>query len=150
MRTRPQNPNRRAQKGQTLVESALVLVSLLAMLLFLLDTSRYLFLSQYLDERASATARLAAMRGWTQSDVQNYFCYNRIDEPAGARRRGWMGIEPRQVSLAAIGDPASPEYRIKVTVSKVPAVLFTPFLAGAHTLPEVSVETPAQSMGSRN
>jgi Flp pilus assembly protein TadG len=68
------------QRGQAMVESALILLSLLMMILFILDMGRVLFLQQFITERARATARAASVNNWDEWKVRGYYSGPRISD----------------------------------------------------------------------
>ncbi|MBL0156812.1 MAG: hypothetical protein IPP47_06865 [Bryobacterales bacterium] len=141
-----------------MVESALVLMGLLMMVL-ILDMGRVLFLQQFITERARATARAAPVNDWDEWKVRGFFCYNNPDthftddddeHSFHNTTPGLLGIKPLQVSYAVLGSSNTPNYRVRVTVSNVRALMFLPYYAKSFILPPVSFEFPAQSMGASN
>ncbi|MBI5086225.1 MAG: pilus assembly protein [Acidobacteria bacterium] len=146
------DPRRRSgQSGQGMVESALVLLSLLAMILFILDMGRILLLGQYVTERARETARTAVVNDWTESQVQNYLVYKKLHAPdENSLKPGFMGLLPSQVTYSKLGTLKTGDYRIQIQVTGIQAVMFIPFIAGKYKFPTVTVTYPAQSMGATN
>lgn len=152
---RPVVRRTRREKGATLVESALVLTTLLAMTTFIMDMGRIMLMEQFATSRAQATVRQAAVNNWTATDVQNYFAYNSTTSPATGQNEsgptsGMMGLLPSQVSYSTVGTAGTPDYRLKVTVSGIQAFTWIPFMAGRYTLPTIVATTPAQSLGATN
>ena len=143
---------RRAQeRGQTLVESALVLLSLLVMILFVLDMGRVMLLGQYVTERARITARSATVNNWSQSQVQNFLVYGKTQAPDdNSTKPGFMGLLPSQVAYTVLGTQRNGDLRVQVKVTGIQAVMFVPWLASRYTFPPVTVELPAQSLGATN
>lgn len=142
-----------------MLESALILLSLLMMILFILDMGRILFLEQYLTERTRATARAASVNNWDEWNVRAYFCYNTPEyhftddsdqSSAHNTTPGLMGIRPLNIGYTVLGNPNTPNYRVRVTVSNVSALLLIPFYAKTFVLAPISFEFPAQSMGATN
>ncbi|MBI5281525.1 MAG: pilus assembly protein [Candidatus Solibacter usitatus] len=146
------SPRRRlGQSGQGMVESALVLLSLLAMILFILDMGRILLLGQYVTERARETARAAVVNDWTESQVKNYLVYRKTQAPDdSALKPGFLGLLTSQVSYAKLGSIKTGDYRVQIQVSGIQAVMFIPYIAGKYKFPTVTVNFPAQSMGATN
>ena len=134
------------EKGAAMVEGALVMLSLLAMLLFIMDMGRILLMEQYIAYRAEATVRQAAVNNWTSADAQNYLVYN---DTSGSGP-GLMGLTASEVSYTTVGTSGAPDYMVQVTVSGVPAFEWIPFIAGRLALPSVVVTAPAQSLGTAN
>jgi hypothetical protein len=52
------------QRGSGLVETALVLLSMMAMVIFIMDMGRILLVQQYTSERARVTVRNAVVNNW--------------------------------------------------------------------------------------
>ena len=139
------------QSGQVLVESALVLLAVLMMLLFIFDMGRAMFLGQYVTERARQTARMATVNNWSKADVQNYLVYGKTKAPDdSANKPGFMGLKTSQVEYAVLGTQRSGDLRVQVSVSNVQSLMFTPKLAGSYRFPTITVELPAQSLGAIN
>ena len=150
---RPSAARRKNQKGAHIVESALVLLTLLGMIIFIMDMGRMLLTQQYVTERARTTARQASVNNWTATQVQNYLVYNTVTAPSqgganGGASAGYMGLLPSQVSYTTLGTSGTPDYRLKVTVSGVPVLSWIPGMAGKYTAPPVVATVPAQSLGS--
>lgn len=140
-----------SRQGQALVESALILLSLLAMILFVVDMGRVLLLGQYVTERARITARAAVVNSWTERQVQNYLVYNRIQAPdENAEKPGFMGLRTSQVSYAVLGTLRNGDQRVRLRVSNINAVMFVPYLASVYKFPALTIEMPAQSLGATN
>jgi len=144
-------PARASERGAVLVETAMVLLVLLATICFVLDMGHYLLVQQYSAERARAAARMAAVNNWNQSQVANYYAYGATTAPAGGTViPGVLGLLPSQVEYTTIATAGSPAYCVRVRVSGIPAILYTPFLSGNYVLPAVTVSVPAQSLGATN
>jgi hypothetical protein len=154
--TRPRRATaarRKTQTGAAIVESALVLLTLFGMLVFILDMGRMLLTQQFIAERARSTARQAVVNNWTASQVQNYLVYNSATAPSQSGSgvvSGYMGLLPSQVTYTALGTAGTADYRLQVIVSGVPVFNWIPVIAGQYTAPLVVVTVPAQSLGSTN
>ena len=142
----------RRSRGQTLIETALIFITLLSMILFIMDMSRILLMGQYATERARATARRAVVNNWDVDTARNYFCFNSTSAPSGSGSStpGYLGIKPSQVNYYTLGTPNTPDHRVKIRVHNIQAFLYVPYIAGNFRLPSISVEVPAQSMGATN
>ena len=132
-----------------MVEGALVLLTMLAMIIFVLDMGRILLIQQYITERARATVRAAVVNNWDPASdkAKNYLVYNSITAPNGGGA-GFMGLLPSQVTYSSLG--ANGSARLQVKVSGVPALVLIPFIAGTYTLAPITATLPAQSLGSTN
>ena len=60
------------QRGSSMVEGALVLLTMLAMIIFILDMGRILLIQQYITERARTTVRAAVVNNWDSTKTANY------------------------------------------------------------------------------
>jgi Flp pilus assembly protein TadG len=139
-----------SQKGATMVETALVLLILIMMIVFILDMGRVLLLQQYMTERARATIRQAVVNNWTSDQVKNYFAYNQLTAPdGGTSTPGILGMLPMEVTYLT-PTTGAPSCCVKLTISGVNALLFTPKLAGTMALPPITLTLPTQSMGATN
>lgn len=140
---------RRKQKGATLVESALVLIALVSMILFVMEFGRILLLQQYITQRAAMTARKGSVSNWTETMAANYLCFENTTAPSGAVV-GFLGLKPSHVSYQLLGTPGKPDYRVQVQVTGVPVLAVVPGMAGTYTLPPFTATAPAQSLGAVN
>lgn len=140
---------KRGQTGAAMLETALVLLTLLAMITFIMDMGRLLLVQQFITERARVTARTAALNNWGASDAANFFCYNSTTAPGGDNTvPGYMGVLPSQVTYQTLGSSTSPDYRLQVVVSGIPMFTWIPYIAGQYTAPPITVTTAAQSLGA--
>ena len=138
---------RNGQKGSSMVEMALVLLTLLSMILFILDMGRILLIQQYITERARTTVRQAAVNNWSATSAQNYLVYNSTTAPNGGGA-GLLGLLTSQVTYQTLGTLDSS--RVQIKVSGVPALVFIPFISGTYTLAPIVATMPSQSLGATN
>jgi hypothetical protein len=132
-----------------MVEVALVMVTVFAMIIFVTDMGRILLLQQYIGERARATVRSAVVNNWDATATKNYFVYNSTTAPTG-NPPGYLGLLTSQVSSQALGTSGASDYRLQVTVTGVPVFTWIPYIAGRYTLAPVVATMPAQSLGATN
>jgi Flp pilus assembly protein TadG len=138
-------------RGQSLVEATFVILTLMALIVFIVDMGRIMLMDQYLVERARVGARMAAVNNWDQTAVANYVAYNSTTAPGGQTSTpGLLGVLPSQVSYSTIGTAGDPSYCVKVTISGLTAFAFTPYMAGRFTLPAITVSVPAQTPWATN
>ena len=140
---------RKNQKGGNIVESALVLLTLMAMILFIMDMGRILLMQEYIAERTRTTVRNAVVNNWTATATKNFLVYNSTTAPSGGGA-GVLGLLTSQVTYQTLGTSGAPDYRLQVKVSGVPATTFIPFMAGSYTLAPIVATMPAQSLGATN
>jgi Flp pilus assembly protein TadG len=139
-------------RGQSLVEATFVILTLMALIVFIVDMGRIMLMDQYLVERARVGARMAAVNNWDQTAVANYVAYNSTTAPGGQTSTpGLLGVLPSNVTYTPpVGTPSDPSRYVKVTISGLTAFAFTPYMAGRFTLPVITVSLPAQSLGATN
>jgi Flp pilus assembly protein TadG len=142
-------PDRKSQKGGSLVETVLVILTVISMIVFIFDMGRILLIEQYISERARVAARKAAVNNWNSTTVANFLCYDQTTAPSGDRA-GYLGLLPTQVSYRTLGTPGTSEHRVQVKVSGVPVLTFIPTIAGQYTLPPIVATAAAQSLGATN
>ena len=148
-----QGLRKRRRKGSALLESAFVFPTLLFTILFIMEAGRFLMVQQFIVERTRQVARAAAVNNWTAGQVKNYLVYGSATAPNSDGNDvppGYMGLLPSQVSYTTAGAAGASDYRIKVTVQDVPAVVFIPLIAGNYKFAPVTASVPAQSMGATN
>jgi len=125
------------------VETALVFLTMMGMILFILDMGRILLVQQFISERVRTTVRNAVVNNWDATATKNYLVYNSTTAGSGG---GYLGLLPSQVSYQILGTSGNPDYRLQVKVSGVPAVTWIPYIAGTYTLAPVVATMPAQSL----
>jgi hypothetical protein len=143
------NGRLKTQKGANILESALVLLTVLGMFLFIMDMGRILLIQQFITERARATVRSAVVNNWTATATQNYLVYNSTTAPGGGGA-GFMGLQTSNVTYQTLGTSGTPDYMLQVKVSGVPAVTWIPYVSGTYTLAPITASMPAQSLGATN
>jgi len=144
---------RKRQRGQALVETALVLLVTLSMILFIFDMGRILLTEQFISERARVAVRNAVVNSWDATAVKNYVAYGSTGHLRGDPDDddpGILGINPSQVTFTSYPDSGIGDARYQVTVSGVPMFTFVPYLPGSFNAPSVTATAPVQSLGSTN
>src|ERR1700680_4123297 len=117
---------RKGRKGQTFLESSLVLTTLLLMLIGIVDFGQFLFFHQVLTDRARAGARYAAVNPYDVTSIQNVVIYNSPTAPGGSPT-GLFGLTISNVTVTptpSTGAPASGQ----VKIFGFPIHLISPFL----------------------
>lgn len=143
----------RRQKGAAMVESALVMITLVGMIVFVMDIGRMLMTEMFITERARTAVRGAVVNNWDSTAVANYLVYNSTTSPDnvnGVAPTGYMGLQTSQVTFTALGTSGSADYRYQVKVSGLQMFTWIPWIAGRYTAPPVTVTMPAQSLGATN
>ena len=132
-----------------MVETALVMLTVLSMILFIMDMGRILLLQQFITERAREGVRYSVVNNWNQTSVQNYVVYGSTTAPQNGGP-GFLGLRTSQVTLSTIADSGIGDARNQVSVSGFTFPAFIPFMAGAYTAPTITVTAPTQSLGATN
>ena len=130
-----------------MVETALVLITVVGMILFIMDIGRILMLQQFITERARNTVRCAVVNNWNATATKNYLVYNDTTAPSGGGP-GYMGLQTSQVAYQTLGTLGQPDYRLQVKVTGVPVLTWIPYISGSYTLAPIAATAPAQSLGS--
>ena len=141
--------DKRSEKGSSMVETALVLMTVIGMIIFIMDIGRILLIQQFISERARNTVRSAVVNNWDATDTKNYLVYNSTTAPGGGGA-GYMGLQTTQVSYQTLGTLGQPDYRLQVRVTGVPVLTWIPFIARSYTLAPITATAPAQSLGATN
>jgi len=149
-RTNNQRKGMLGQKGSTMVEGVLVLLTIISMIVFIMDMGRLLLIQQFISERTRTTVRAAVVNNWTSTQVANYLCYNSTTAPPGATSTtpGFLGLTPSQVTYTALGTAGAADYRLQVQVSGVQMFTWIPYMAGRYTAPTITATFAAQSLGA--
>ena len=134
------------RRGQALVESALVIISMLLMILGIMDFGQVLMYMQHMNERARAGARWASVHAYSDTAIRNYVCYN---DPAGRSGNppGTYGLQPQHVTVST--QTVGGEMVIAVRVQK-PLRFFSPYLAHAFMPRPAIAYSAAESLGANN
>jgi Flp pilus assembly protein TadG len=154
----PEGGKRRRQRGAALVETALVLTTLLGMIVFIVDMGRILLIQQFIGERARVGVRSAVVNNWDASQVANYVVYgspgsaqNSVgNDQSNTQQPGFLGLLPSQVTFTSYPDSGIGDARYQVTVQGVPLFTWIPFMAGQYNSPTVTATMPVQSLGATN
>jgi hypothetical protein len=149
--TRPvQHAARRRQRGQAMVEGALVAILFISSLLMILELGRYMLLLQFFTERARAGARQAAISTYDPATIKNWIVYNSPSAPPGGQGgAGLLGLTPAMIAVNRY-NPGTDTDRIEVGISNYPISLFIPMLPGQWTLKPFRVVFTAESLGATN
>lgn len=141
---------RRWQRGQAMVEGALVAIVFISSLLLILELGRYMLLLQFFTERARAGARYAAVSTYDPATIKNWIVYNSPSAPTGGQSgAGLLGLTPAMISVNRFNQGTDTD-RIEVGISNYPISLFIPMLPGQWTLKPFRVVFTAESMGATN
>jgi Flp pilus assembly protein TadG len=130
------------ERGATLLESALLLLTFLTMVIGVLDFGQVLYLHQSLVERARSGARYGAINPTDSAGIQNMAVYN-SSTVANGQTAMLAGLTTDMVNVQN-PDNNTPNARVVVTISGYPMQFFTPGLATAFTGRSVMVAMTAE------
>ncbi len=123
---------KRRDRGQNLVEAALVLLVFFALLFAVIDCGQVLVAHQALVERVRAAMRWGVVRPWdgTGEQVANLILYNQSEEPRAARE-GYLGLTRENVQVRyAPAVPARPDdERLTVAIVNYHYRFMSPWVA---------------------
>jgi len=130
------------QRGQALVESALILMLFLMTLIAALDFSQVLFTHQMLVERTRSGLRWGMIHAWDGSGdaIANMILYNQSTAGTGGT---FMGLTRANVSVTYTpATAANPnDVRLKVSIVDYKFRFFTPFIAKSFTNNRAVIES---------
>src|SRR6476619_3600762 len=135
------------QRGNVILESALVLGVTIMLVLGIIDLCQVFMQMQYMNERARAAARWAATNWNPNTDnvtaIKSYAVFNNASSIGST---GIMGLSPSNVSVSVTGTPNTMSYRVTVSITRQMSFV-SPYLARTFT-PRASVATSSmESMG---
>lgn len=144
----------RNQRGQSMVESTLVLLVFFALLLGVVDCGQVLFAHEALVERARSAVRWGVVHPWQGQDpIVNLVLYGQTEEPA-RRTAGYLGLTDANVRVRYQPPTADrPDDEIlTVSIVNFESHFFSPWVAKVLVSPRpvliaapMAVRTTAQS-----
>ncbi|MCX6631304.1 MAG: pilus assembly protein [Candidatus Solibacter sp.] len=131
---------RRAERGSTSVELALVALLLFVVLIAIMDIGQFLFREQALVERARAAARWGTVTDPSNTAaIKNVVLYYKSTPPVGAIP--YLGLTADMVTVSA-PDAGTDHHRLVVTISGHALSLVSPFLSGRLVRAPITVSVP--------
>lgn len=137
----------RRERGGAMVEIALISLLFLAILIGIVDFGQFLFIHQTLTERARAAVRYGIVNNPSDStSIQNVVLYGQAsggsvpDNPSGTDR-GIFNVQRSSVTVSAPG-AATDDYRLTVQITNYPYTMYSPFIAGSYTGPNILASLP--------
>ena len=128
----------KGRRGQALIESALILLSFLAILIGAFDFGQVLFFHQFLVERTRAGVRWGAVHAFDQTAIKNMIRYNQPTQPDGAQP--FLGLSDSNITVTVF-DSGAPTERIQVAIVDYQYHFFSPWIAKTFTNNMAVVET---------
>ena len=112
------------QRGQSLIESALVMLVFLPLLMGIMDVGQFLYFHQALSERARTAARWGAVHPFDSIKIANVAIYN---DPAGPSHGAsavlpYLNTRPGTDGYvsATLSDAGADDARLTVTIASYP------------------------------
>jgi Flp pilus assembly protein TadG len=136
----PRVPRRRqTSRGSTILELSFIFLIFFSLLMGAFDFGQFLFLHQALVERARSAARWALLTSPppTNTEVQNMVLYGQ----STAGTNGYFGLTSSTVTVTQ-SNANTWNWRISVLISNYPYKMFSPYIAGSYTGPNISVTVP--------
>jgi len=130
------------RRGQSAVESALILLVLLTTLIGIFDLGQLLFIHQSFVERVRHAARYAVVNSYDPVAFKNMVLYRQLTVPEGATS-GIFGLTAGMVTVTRPGVGTNDE-RIVVSITSYPYRFFTPLIAGAFVGRNITVSLPSE------
>ena len=124
------NTLRNKERGNLLVESALVLLAFVLIVISVFDFGQVLYLHQAITERVRSALRYGIVNSYDSTAIQNYVIYGQPAPPASAPRN--YSLTTAMVSVQR-ADAGTSDDRVTITVSNYPYLFLSPFIAGART-----------------
>ena len=124
---------RNSRRGQSLVESTIVLLVFVALLLGVMDVAQVVFAHQSLVERVNSAVRFGTVHAWQGPDpVVNLVLYHQLEEPRPAPA-SFLGLKRENVVVSY--RPPSTERpddeALTVSIVNFETHLYSPWIAGA-------------------
>ena len=136
--------NRKRQRGQAMVESALVFLIFMCMFIGILDFGQFLYFHQALVDRARAGARYAAVNPTVNdNDVKKYTVYNDANA-SGSSLPIIAGLSTNMISVVRSGTPGASDATAGVTISGFPVQFLSPFITGSFNT-KVAAVLPSEA-----
>jgi hypothetical protein len=118
------------ERGNLLLESALVLLAFFLIVISVFDFGQVLYLHEGITERVRAALRYGTVNSYDGTAIQNYVIYGQPAPPPSANPD--FSLTPAMVSVQR-ADAGTTDDRVTITVSNYPYLFLSPFIAGART-----------------
>jgi hypothetical protein len=134
----------RRRRGASMVEAALVLMTVLAIIIGILDFGQVIFFHQGLVDRARAAARYGSVNYENIDGIRNIVLYNSPNGPADDQVRPFLGLSAENVVVTR-ESLNSNEERIVVQIQNYPFRFFSPWIAGLYRGKPILASAPAEN-----
>ena len=136
-------PRKHSERGQSMVETALILLVYLMILIGIIDFGQVLYFHQSLVERARAAARYGAIHPTDTTGIQNMAVYNVSTYSGGAPPAILGGMTTSMVDVQN-PDVNTVAARVVVTISGYPIVFISPYIAKTFNNRAIMVSMSAE------
>jgi hypothetical protein len=124
------------RRGQSIVESTLILLVFLVCLIGILDFGQVMFINQGWVERCRAGARWGAVNPYDPAKIQNVVRFNQSTDPPNGTAP-FVGLSAANV-VVSHPNAGTEEERIVVAINNYRFYFFSPWIAGAVTMNKIS------------
>lgn len=135
------NQRNKSQRGNTILESALVLTTFLFMMIGVLDFGQFLYIHQALVERARNAIRWGTVQPYDHDKIQNMVLYNQPTAPTDGST-AIFGLSASNVAVSM--DTTVTPNQIQVFINGYQYQMFSPLIAGMHYGPNILASSPTE------
>jgi Flp pilus assembly protein TadG len=113
------------QKGQAMLESALIMIIFLPIVIGIMDFGQFLYFHQSLTERVRVAARYGAVTTFDATKIVNMAIYNTPDGSQGGVNKALLPYlnataETDGAVTATLSDSGTDDARVRVTITNFP------------------------------
>lgn len=131
------------QRGSTIVETAIVLLTLIVVLVGIADFAVFLHLHQAITERTRDAVRTAAIEDLDEAAIKYMIAYGAPSITANEPPPGYFGMSPKNIAVE-IKDRGLTSQRVMVKVSGIPFPIVSPLISGKGSNLPIRVSVPLE------
>ncbi len=138
---------KKSERGNAMVEGALVFLVFAMMLIGIVDFGQFLFIHQMLTERAREAVRYGVVNDPTnQTAIQNVALYGQasggsVPTSPSSGDVGIFNMKRSSVIVTTTGS-ATDDYRLLVQIQNYTYNIYSPTIAGSYTGPNITAALP--------
>jgi len=133
----------KSQRGNSILESALVLSTFLFMMIGVLDFGQFLYIHKALVERARNAIRWGTVQTYNHDQIQNMVLYNQPTTPTDGST-AIFGLTTSSVDVSM--DTTVTPSQIQIFIHNYPYQMFSPLIAGMHYGPNILATSPTETV----
>lgn len=133
----------RRQRGSTIVETAIVLLTLIVVLVGIADFAAFLHLHQAITERTRHAVRTAAIEDLDEAAIKYMIAYGAPSIAVNEPPTGYFGMSPKHIAVE-IKDRGLTSQRVMVKVSGIPFPIVSPLISGKGSNLPIRVSVPLE------